>query len=69
MTTDNKTFSDAFRLLIEHLALANSDLRQKTGACFISIPGEVTPHCARLTEQQCRDVGGVYTDGNCPDHH
>jgi hypothetical protein len=53
------------RALLRALEKANLQALSATGACLIAIPGDPTPRCSRLTEEQCKEIGGVFVVGDC----
>jgi hypothetical protein len=63
---DKRSFSDTIRSLAHQLELANLKMEIQTGACIISLPDDPSTHCAKLTKEQCKDVGGIFVDGDCP---
>ena len=52
--------------LINKFRDENARTLATTGACLIYVPDDSKQYCIEITEEQCKEVGGVFVDGPCP---
>jgi hypothetical protein len=57
---------DSRIVLIKKFQVENARTLVATGACLIYVPDDSKQYCVEITEEQCKEVGGVFVDGPCP---